>query len=278
MESTYTLYCTRRAPEEGHTESCLSALALSCRSVGMYARNELGNRNRRYGDVGTFRSLAQGGALRCTSSCKLELTRSRLLHNTARVGGSVFVNGQSTMSVSRCEFIRNEALETGGAIYVHESTANLTATTFVGNIASSGGAIYAASPLAVRLHSLQFSESAGILKGSDIAMYQPREYYVMNTSFTGALFYTDVPTHDCSENNCSVGEHCSFQRGSLQLCKRCDDALISAKGQACSACPSGNRSNKAQSACVKCAAGRGGTDGSCCARTLDAREGLGLCV
>ena len=253
----------------------------------MYARKVGTNRNRRWADVGTFRSLAQGGALRCTSSCELELTRSRFLHNTARVGGSVFVNGQGTMSVSRCEFIRNEALEMGGAIYVHKSTAELRATTFVGNIASSGGAIYASSPLAVRLHSLQFSESAGILKGSDIAMYQPREYNVMNTSFTvtgplylldKALFYTGVPTHDCSEYNCSVGERCSFQGGSLQPCKRCDDALVSAKGQACSACPSGNRSNKAQSACVKCAAGRGGTDGSCCARTLDAREGLGLCV
>lgn len=75
----------------------------------------------------------------------LDLNNVRLIDNTARVGGGMFVTSNGAPELTTVSFQNNTATERGGGIYLYLNTAaNLNNVAFNGNSAGvSGGAVYA---------------------------------------------------------------------------------------------------------------------------------------
>lgn len=91
------------------------------------------------GNVGCW-----GGAIYCNTRSSLTITDSSFRRNGFRGfdystrRGTVFVEGQSTVSISQSSFFANRVEQAGGAVSIESSTAYIDRCTFFGNQAATG--------------------------------------------------------------------------------------------------------------------------------------------
>ena len=116
------------------------------------------------------RQLSAGGALHVTSS-KLSISNSQFDSNEAEVGGAIYIETGSDISITDCAFVNNKAVRYvavillywyvgGGALYVVSSSAVVVHnSTFINNTAGSDGG-------AVSLYEAVFHDHQNIFHGN----------------------------------------------------------------------------------------------------------------
>lgn len=137
----------------------------------------------------------RGGAIFHQSNQSIQLHGSAFSDNEARLGGAVFVFGDSPLSISNGEFLGNQAVTYGGAVYANFMTvkdsrfmenrtsiaggailvhaagaAEVSGSTFLLNEASVGGAIHA---LSLHLIDSELRENTAEFWGGAVVLHGP---------------------------------------------------------------------------------------------------------
>ena len=169
-------------------------------------------------------SARVGGALIVTRST-VAISSSRFENNTAKVGGAIFSQLGSNMTISNCTFINNSATGcdddrcNGGALFI-DSGCTVTAhnSTFTNNIAGYGGGAIALfqGTFLDSTHNVFSSNSAGGLGGAISAYNRSRitidnSCYCNNTGRHGGVinthYYGSITVGNSSFNNNEAGNH-----------------------------------------------------------------------